>query len=597
MSTETVTKKVLKGGEWLVKESSPFETFSAEDFGEEQLMIRDMCNQFLDADIYPILDRIDNLEPGLMKSLVTKAGEQGLLATSFPEEYGGLGKDFVTSTIVNEYLGAGHSFSVAIAAHTGIGTLPILYFGTPEQKEKYIPKLITGEWAGAYGLTEPNSGSDALGAKTTAKLSDDGKYYILNGQKCWITNGGFAQVYTVFAKVDGDKFTGFIIERGTEGFTQGPEEHKMGIKGSSTVQLYFQDCKVPVENLLGEIGKGHKIAFNILNIGRLKLCAAAIGGARRSLSGTVEYARTREQFKQPISNFGAIKHKLAEMAIKVFVAESALYRTAKWVDDKEHELLAAGKPFSEALLGGAEEYAIECAMLKVYGSEVLDFVVDEGVQVHGGNGFSAEYNISRAYRDSRINRIYEGTNEINRLLTLDMTLKRAMGGRLDLMGPAMAVQKELMSIPDFGAEDETPFAAERKLVANLKKAILMVSGAAVQKLMMKIENEQEVLMNIADMAIETFNAESVLLRVMKLADKQGEANVQLHLDIMRTYLYDAADKVNKSGKDAVNAFADGDEQRMILMGLKRFTKAEPFNSKDARRRIADKMVAEGKYPF
>lgn len=597
MSTETVTKKVLKGGEWLVKESSPFETFSAEDFGEEQLMIRDMCNQFLDADIYPILDRIDNLEPGLMKSLVTKAGEQGLLATSFPEEYGGLGKDFVTSTIVNEYLGAGHSFSVAIAAHTGIGTLPILYFGTPEQKEKYIPKLITGEWAGAYGLTEPNSGSDALGAKTTAKLSDDGKYYILNGQKCWITNGGFAQVYTVFAKVDGDKFTGFIVERGTEGFTQGPEEHKMGIKGSSTVQLYFQDCKVPVENLLGEIGKGHKIAFNILNIGRLKLCAAAIGGARRSLSGTVEYARTREQFKQPISNFGAIKHKLAEMAIKVFVAESALYRTAKWVDDKEHELLAAGKPFSEALLGGAEEYAIECAMLKVYGSEVLDFVVDEGVQVHGGNGFSAEYNISRAYRDSRINRIYEGTNEINRLLTLDMTLKRAMGGRLDLMGPAMAVQKELMSIPDFGAEDETPFAADRKLVANLKKAILMVSGAAVQKLMMKIENEQEVLMNIADMAIETFNAESVLLRVMKLADKQGEANVQLHLDIMRTYLYDAADKVNKSGKDAVNAFADGDEQRMILMGLKRFTKAEPFNSKDARRRIADKMVAEGKYPF
>lgn len=597
MSTETVTKKVLKGGEWLVKESSPFETFSAEDFGEEQLMIRDMCNQFLDADIYPILDRIDNLEPGLMKSLVTKAGEQGLLATSFPEEYGGLGKDFVTSTIVNEYLGAGHSFSVAIAAHTGIGTLPILYFGTPEQKEKYIPKLITGEWAGAYGLTEPNSGSDALGAKTTAKLSDDEKYYILNGQKCWITNGGFAQVYTVFAKVDGDKFTGFIVERGTEGFTQGPEEHKMGIKGSSTVQLYFQDCKVPVENLLGEIGKGHKIAFNILNIGRLKLCAAAIGGARRSLSGTVEYARTREQFKQPISNFGAIKHKLAEMAIKVFVAESALYRTAKWVDDKEHELLAAGKPFSEALLGGAEEYAIECAMLKVYGSEVLDFVVDEGVQVHGGNGFSAEYNISRAYRDSRINRIYEGTNEINRLLTLDMTLKRAMGGRLDLMGPAMAVQKELMSIPDFGAEDETPFAAERKLVANLKKAILMVSGAAVQKLMMKIENEQEVLMNIADMAIETFNAESVLLRVMKLADKQGEANVQLHLDIMRTYLYDAADKVNKSGKDAVNAFADGDEQRMILMGLKRFTKAEPFNSKDARRRIADKMVAEGKYPF
>ena len=597
MSTEAATKTVLKGGEWLIKESSPFDTFTPENFVEEQLMIKEMCNQFLDAEIYPILDRIDNLEPGLMKSLVTKAGEQGLLSVSFPDEYGGLGKDFVTSTIVNEYLGAGHSFSVAIAAHTGIGTLPILYFGTPEQKQKYIPKLISGEWAGAYGLTEPNSGSDALGAKTSAKLSDDGKYYILNGQKCWITNGGFAQVYTVFAKVDGDKFTAFIIERGTEGFTQGPEEHKMGIKGSSTVQLYFQDCKVPVENLLGEIGKGHKIAFNILNIGRLKLSAAALGGARRSLSDTVEYAKTREQFKQPISNFGAIKYKLAEMAIRVFVGESALYRTAKWVDDKEHELLSSGKAENEALLGGAEEYAIECAMLKVYGSEVLDYVVDEGVQVHGGNGFSAEYNASRAYRDSRINRIYEGTNEINRLLTLDMTLKRAMGGRLDLMGPAMAVQKELMSIPDFGAEDETPFAKERKLVANLKKAILMASGAAVQKLMMKIENEQEVLMNLADMSIETFNAESVLLRVMKMVDQKGEAACQLHLDIMRTYLYDAADKVNKAGKDAVNSFSDGDEQRMILMGLKRFTKAEPFNIKDARRRIADKMVAEGKYCF
>jgi alkylation response protein AidB-like acyl-CoA dehydrogenase len=597
MSAATETKNLLKGGEWLVKESSPFETFTPEEFVEEQKMIRDMCDQFLDAEVYPILDRIDNLEPGLMKSLVAKAGEQGLLSVSFPEEYGGLGKDFVTSTIVNEYMGAGHSFSVAIAAHTGIGTLPILYFGTPEQKQKYIPKLITGEWAGAYGLTEPNSGSDALGAKTTAKLSEDGKYYLLNGQKCWITNGGFAQVYTVFAKIDGDKFSAFIVERGTEGFTQGPEEHKMGIKGSSTVQLYFQDAKVPVENLLGEVGKGHKIAFNILNIGRLKLCAAASGGARRALNETVVYAKTREQFKQPISNFGAIKHKLAEMAIRVFVAESALYRTANWVDEKEKQLLSAGKLFNEALLGAAEEYAIECAMLKVYGSEMLDFVVDEGVQIHGGNGFSAEYNISRAYRDSRINRIYEGTNEINRLLTLDMTLKRAMGGRLDLMGPAMNVQKELMSIPDFGAEDEAPFAKEKKLVANLKKAILMAAGAAVQKLMMKIENEQEVLMNLADMAIETYNAESVLLRVMKMTDQRGETATQLYQDIMRVYLYDAADKVNKSGKDAINAFADGDEQRMILMGLKRFTKAEPFNVKDARRRIADKMIAEGKYCF
>ena len=597
MSNEVKNKTVLKGGEWLSKETLPDEIFIPEDFSEEQKMIRDMCDQFLDAEVYPILDRIDNLETGLMKSLLTKAGEQGLLSVSFPEEYGGLGKDFVTSTIVNEYLGAGHSFSVAIAAHTGIGTLPILYFGTPEQKQKYIPKLISGEWAGSYGLTEPNSGSDALSAKTTAKLSSDGKYYILNGQKCWITNGGFAQVYTVFAKVDGDKFTGFIVERGTEGFTQGPEEHKMGIKGSSTVQLYFQDCKVPVENVLGEIGKGHKIAFNILNIGRLKLCAAAIGGARRALTESVRYAKTREQFNQPIANFGAIKHKLAEMAIRIFAGESSLYRTAKWIDDKEEELLGSGKPFNESMLGAAEEYAIECAILKVYGSEVLDFVVDEGVQIHGGNGFSAEYNISRAYRDSRINRIYEGTNEINRLLTLDMTLKRAMQGRLDLMGPAMAVQKELMNIPDFNSDDEAPFIKEKKLVANLKKAILLTAGAAVQKLMMKIESEQEVLMNIADMAIETFNAESILLRVMKMGDQKGETASQLYLDMMRTYLYDAADKVNKSGKDAINSFADGDEQRMMLMGLKRFTKAEPFNTKEARRRIADKMISDGKYSF
>jgi alkylation response protein AidB-like acyl-CoA dehydrogenase len=584
---ETSINTILKGGEWLVKESDPATTFIPEDFTEEQGMIRDMCDQFLDTEVMPILARIDSMEPGLMKSLVQKAGEQGLLATAFPEEYGGLGKDFVTSTIINEYLGAGHSFSVAISAHTGIGTLPILYFGTPEQKEKYIPKLINGEWTGAYGLTEPNSGSDALGAKTSAKLSDDGKYYLLNGQKCWITNGGFADVYTVFAKVDGDKFTGFIVERGFEGFTQGPEEHKMGIKGSSTVQLYFQDCKVPVENVLGEIGKGHKIAFNILNIGRLKLCAATVGGSKRTTKLAASYAHTREQFKQPIANFGAIKHKLAEMVIGTYASESALYRTAKMIDEKEQELIESGKPFNEALLGAAEEYAIECAILKVHGSEVLDFVVDEAVQIHGGNGYSDEYNVSRVYRDSRINRIYEGTNEINRLLTVDMTLKRAMQGRLNMMGPAMKVSQELMSIPDFGEVDETPFAQEKKLVNDFKKTVLLTAGAAAQKLMMKLEREQEVLMCIADMAIDTYVSESLLLRVMKLSAR-GE-NVETPNDILHCYLYDAADRILKSGKDAVNAFAEGDEQRMLLMGLKRFTKAQPFNSKEARRRIASQI--------
>ena len=593
---DTLTRQALKGGEWLIKESETADTFIPEEFSEEQRMIRDMCDQFLNTEVWPNLDRIDNMEPGLMRSLLQKAGEQGLLAVSFPEEYGGLGKDFVTSTIVNEYLGAGHSFSVAIAAHTGIGTLPILYFGTPEQKQKYIPKLISGEWVGSYGLTEPNSGSDALSAKTTAKLSDDGKYYLLNGQKCWITNGGFADVYTVFAKVDGDKFTGFIVERGFEGFTQGPEEHKMGIKGSSTVQLYFQDCKVPVENVLGEIGKGHKIAFNILNIGRLKLCAATLGGAKKTTTTSVEYAITREQFKQPIANFGAIKHKIAEMAIRTLASESALYRTAKLIDDKETELKESGKPFNDALLGAAEEYAIECAILKVHGSELGDFCVDEGVQIHGGNGFSAEYNISRAYRDSRINRIYEGTNEINRLLIVDMTLKRAMQGRLNIMGPAMKVSQELMSIPDFGDEDGTAFAQERKLVNNFKKTILLTAGAAAQKLMMKLETEQEVLMNIADMAIDTYVAESLLLRVMKLAETDA-VNLSLYSDILNCFLYDAADRIHKNGKDAINAFAEGDEQRMILMGLKRFTKSQPYNSKEARRRIADHLISDRRYSF
>ncbi|MDR3715672.1 MAG: acyl-CoA dehydrogenase family protein [Puia sp.] len=597
MSASTEKKQALKGGEWLIKESSPFDTFIPEDYNEEQQMVKDMCASFLDTEVLPVIDRIDKLEPGLMPSLIQKAGELGLLGTSVPEEFGGLGKDFITSTLVNEGLGGGFSFSVGVSAHTGIGTLPILYFGTQEQKKKYVSKLATGEWKGSYGLTEPNSGSDALGAKTTAKLSADGKYYLLNGQKCWITNGGFADVYTVFAKIDGDKFSAFIVERGYEGFTQGPEEHKMGIKGSSTVQLYFQDCRVPVENLLGEIGKGHIIAFNILNIGRLKLCAAALGASKRALTTTIQYAITREQFKKSIASFGAIKHKLAEMAIKIWVSESALYRTAKWIDDKEGELVAAGKLFNESLLGAAEEFAIECAILKVFGSEALDFVVDEGVQVHGGNGYSDEYLISKAYRDSRINRIYEGTNEINRLLTVDMVLKRAMKGRLDLMGPAMAVSKELMSIPEFGNEDDTPFAKEKKTILNFKKAILMVAGSAVQKLMAKIEDEQEILMNIADMAIEAFAAESALLRVQKLVDQRGEAACGFELDIMRTFLYDAADHINKSGKDAINAFASGDEQRMMILGLKRFTKAEPFNSKDARRRIEAKLVADNKYPL
>ena len=585
----------IQGGEWIIKEVKAEDVFIPEEFNEEQLMVRDMCTQFLETEVLPVVERMDKLEPGLMPGLLAKAGEQGLLGVSVPEQYGGMGKDFITSAIVAEYLGGGYSFSVANAAHTGIGTLPILYFGTEAQRAKYVPKLASGEFKGSYGLTEPNSGSDALSAKTTAKLAADGKHYLLNGQKCWITNGGFADIYTVFAKIDGEQFTAFIVERGMEGFTLGPEEHKMGIKGSSTVQLYFQDCKVPVENVLGEIGRGHIIAFNILNIGRLKLGAATIGGARRALSTTVKYAKAREQFKLPIVKFGAIRYKLAEMAIRLWVGEAALYRVAKNIDEKEHELLAAGKDLSTALLGGAEEYAIECAILKVYGSEVLDYVVDEGVQIHGGNGYSDEYEISRAYRDSRINRIYEGTNEINRLLTVDMVLKRAMKGKLDLMGPAMNVQKELMSIPDFGSENDAPFAKEHQAIDNFKKCILMVAGAAVQKLMMTLSKEQEILMNIADMSIVTYHAESALLRLEKLSKTKSEAELAIQTAIVKTYIYDAADAINKAGKDALNSFADGDELRMMHIGLKRFTKVDPFNTKEARRTICAQLVADDGY--
>jgi alkylation response protein AidB-like acyl-CoA dehydrogenase len=586
---ETTTKQVMKGAGWMIDAAAPSHTFTPEDFTEEQKMMFDMCHQFINTEVTPLLDRIDKLEPGLMPSLMEKTGELGLMGVSIPEQYEGLGKEFTSSIIVAEALGAGHSFSVAFSAHTCIGTLPILYFGTEAQKAKYIPGLATGKLKGSYGLTEPNSGSDALGAKTTAKLSADGKHYILNGQKCWITNGGFADVYTVFAKIDGTQFTGFILERGMEGFSFGQEEHKMGIKGSSTVQLYFQDCKVPVENVLGEIGKGHVIAFNILNLGRLKLCASTMGGAKMALVDALKYAKTREQFKKPIFEFGAMQHKLAEMAIRNWVVEAALYRASMWIEEKEKELLAAGKPFNEALLGAAEEYAIECAILKVSGSELLDFTVDESVQIHGGNGFSDEYNVSRAYRDSRINRIFEGTNEINRLLIVDMVLKRAMKGRLDFMGPAMAVQKELMSIPDFGSTDDTPFAEELKAIAQMKKSIFMVAGAAAQKLMMQLESEQEIIMHIADMAIDVFHAESGLLRAMKMVEQKGEANCSIEIDMAKTYLFDAADRIHKNGKDAINAFASGDEQRMMLLGLKRFTKVAPFNTKDARRRVAAKL--------
>lgn len=591
-------KETIKGGEFLIKETNPQDVFIPEQFDEEQKMIADTCNDFVEQEILPNIERIESMEEGLTPSLLEKAGELGLLGISVPEELGGFGKDFVTSMLTTEVLGGSFSFAVSISAHTGIGTLPILYYGNEHQKQKYIPKLASGEWKAAYCLTEPSSGSDANSGKTKAVLTDDGKHYVINGQKMWITNGGFADVYTVFAKIgDDENLSAFIVEKDFGGISLNPEEKKMGIKGSSTRQVFFNDCKVPVENLLGEREEGFKIALNILNIGRIKLAGAAIGGAKRAINESVKYANEREQFGRSISKYGAIRYKLAEQAIRVYASEAATYRCSQNIDDAISHLVASGMEKQHATLEGIRQFAAEAAILKVHGSEVLDYVVDEAVQIFGGMGYSAEAPVERAYRDARINRIFEGTNEINRMLTVDMLLKKAMKGELDLMGPAQEVAKELMSIPDFGAESDDVFEQAHEAVKKFKKAILMVAGSAAQKLMMQLAKEQEILMNIADMAIEAYVAESVLLRVEKLASLKGKDAVQLQLDMMNVYLYDAADRINKFGKDAINSFVEGDELRIMQMGLKRFTKQQPFNVKEARQRVAQKMIENNQYCF
>ncbi len=587
-----------KGGEFLIKETSANDIFIPEQWSEEQIMMKKTCDDFIDQEVLPILDRIDSQEEGLMPSIMEKAGALGLLGVSVPEELGGLGFDFVTSMLTTEALGAGYSAAVALSAHTGIGTLPILYYGNEEQKKKYIPKLATGEWKACYCLTEPGSGSDANSGKTSAKLTADGKHYVLNGQKMWITNGGFADIFTVFAKIDDDKnLSAFIVEKSFGGISLNPEEHKMGIKGSSTRQVFFNDCKVPVENLLSERQNGFKIAVNILNIGRIKLAGAAIGGSKRASTQSIQYANERVQFERPISKYGAIRYKLAEQAIRIFASESATYRASQNVEDAIHDLIAGGMEKSKATLKGIEQFAVEAAILKVHGSETLDYVADEGVQIYGGMGYSAEAPMDRIYRDSRINRIFEGTNEINRLLIVDMILKRAMKGELDLMGPAQQVASELVGIPEFSEPDDTLFAYEKKLVANFKKAILLIAGGAVQKLMTTLSKEQEIIMNIADMAIETYVAESTLLRVEKLVSMRGEAACTEHLAIMRSYINSACDKIWVYGKEALNSYGEGDELRMMLMGLKRYTKQEPFNAKAARQTVAEKLIKENKYCF
>ncbi|GAA4366447.1 acyl-CoA dehydrogenase family protein [Hymenobacter saemangeumensis] len=594
---EVTQNAAAKGGEFIIKETDAQSVFTPADFNEEQNMMYQTCLDFVAQEVMPLVERLDNHEEGLMRGLMEKAGQLGLFGVSVPAEYGGLDMDFPTSLRVTEGVGGGHSFPVAFAAHTGIALLPILFFGDEEQKKKYVPGLTDGTLMGAYCLTEPGSGSDALGAKTKAVLNAEGTHYVLNGQKMWITNAGFADVFIVFAQVDGDKFTGFIVEKDAPGLSLGNEEHKMGIKGSSTRQVFLSDCQVPKENVLGEIGKGHLIAFNVLNIGRIKLAAACLGASKMAATLSVKYANERVQFKLPISKFGAIRHKLAQQAIRIYAAESAIYRAGMDIYHKEQELLGEGKSYNEALLGAAREFAVECAILKVEGSEVLDYVVDEGVQVYGGYGFSADYPMDRAYRDSRINRIFEGTNEINRMLAVDMILKKGLKGEIDLMGPAQAVQQELMSIPSMGEVDDSPFAAEKKIIANLKKAILMVAGTAVQKYMNSLAKEQEVLMNIADMAIKTYTAESTLLRVEKEIATKGEEALSRELDMARVYLYDTIDIVEKAGKDAIASMTEGDEQRLLAMGLKRFTKAELFNTKEARRRVAAGLIEANEYMY
>ena len=590
--------KSIKGGEFIIRETACEDVFIPEEFDEEQLMIKKTCEDFLEAEVFHNLDRIDNQEEGLMVSLMDKAGELGLLAVSIPEEYGGFGKNFNTSMLVADSVGAGCSFAVALSAHTGIGTLPILYYGTKAQKDKYIPKLATGEWKASYCLTEPNSGSDANSGRTKAVLNAEGTHYLITGQKMWITNGGFADIFIVFAKIGEDKnLSAFIIEKEFGGITMNPEEHKLGIKGSSTRQVFFNDCPVPIENMLSERENGFKIAVNILNIGRIKLGVAAIGSSRKVLDQAINYSNERIQFGLPISKFGAIRYKLAEMATRNFALESAAYRAGQNIDDAYEALVAEGIDPSQAKLKSTEQFAVECAIIKVWGSEVLDYIVDEGLQVYGGMGYSAEAPMERAYRDSRINRIFEGTNEINRMLILDMLLKRAMKGELDLMTPAQAVAAELMSIPDFGEEDNSLFAAEKRVLANLKKAGLMIAGAAVQKLMMTLSKEQEILMNIADIIGYVYMAESTILRVEKLVKLRGEEACAGQLDMMRIYLYQSVDKVAVAGKEALNSFAEGDELRMMLVGLRRFTKTEPFNIKESRQRVAKQLIEANKYCY
>ncbi|HEV8136612.1 MAG TPA: acyl-CoA dehydrogenase family protein [Pyrinomonadaceae bacterium] len=594
MSAVAEEKKLIKGGSFLIEERTPEEIFTPEDFTEEHRMIADTTRQFVDNEVNPHIDELEKHNWKLSRELVGKAAELGLIGANIPEEYGGLGLDQTSGALVGENIGRSASFATTLGAESGIGLLPIIYFATEQAKQKYLPKIAAGELITAYALTEAGAGSDAMAGKATARLSEDGKEYILNGEKMWITNGGFADIFIVFAKLDGDKFSSFIVER-QPGLTSGAEEHKMGIKGSSTTALVLSDVRTPVENLLGEIGKGHKIAFNILNIGRFKLGAMCSGGMKLMVQESVRYANERQQFGKSISSFGAIKAKLAEQAIRTWVGESMVYRTLGMI---EAGIGAVDSKDMDARLRAIEEYAAECSIIKVALSEYCDFVADEMVQIFGGYGYSADYPAERAYRDSRINRIFEGTNEINRMLIPGRLMKSAMSGRLALLPAAQALMDEVLS-PQIGSfdDDDMVLAAEQKLAQNAKKVALMILGTAAQKYMMKLADQQEVLMGIADVIMDTYAMETAILRARKLVSSQGEAAAERYLDITRVFCNDAVERIEARAKNTLAGMSEGDELRTLLAALRRFTKLQPMNTIAARQRIAGEMIAANKYVY
>jgi alkylation response protein AidB-like acyl-CoA dehydrogenase len=597
---ETVMEdmKVVPGGGFLIESISPQEIFTPEDFTEEQRLIGKAATEFVVGEVEPLIDDIEEQKEGLMPSLVKKAGELGFLSGDITEEYGGQELDKVSVLLMMEKLSqGGGSFMVAYAVHTGIGSLPIIFFGNKDQKKRYLPKIATGEMITAYALTEPEAGSDALNAKTTATLSPDGKYYILNGQKQFISNAGFADVFVTYAKVDGEKFTSFIVERNFEGVSVDEEENKMGMKGSSTRSVIFTDAKVPVENVLGEMGRGHVVALNTLNIGRFKLGAGALGSSKIALQEAVTYAKQRVQFGRPIAEFGLIKHKIAEMAIRTFTMESMVYRTAALIDRILQRIDHHAEDVGIQMAKGIEEYVIEDSINKIYSSEMLDYIVDEALQIHGGYGYIHDYAIERGYRDSRINRIWEGTNEINRLVIMDMLMRRAMKNRLPVLAAAQKVANELLTLRPKVEMDNGKLALQKEMVEMSKKIALLVAGAAVQKYMMRLTDEQEILGSISDMVIEVFAMESALLRAMKSEEKLGDERSQIQKAMVKVYVNDAFDRVEGFAKQALSAIAEGDTLRTQLSALKKLTRFTPVNTIALRREIADFVIKMGKYPF